>query len=392
MRRRKLLVCAWLLPLAFGAPSVAVAQDTVGEVVGFLMTNQAVPTGDVERDRAAAEGARDTISRALVVNLTSGPIATSSSGFLYRLNPQLGTVERATESFGGFFIERALTSGRGHQSLGVSTTTSAFDRLDGRNLRDGSLVTLANRFRDEAAPFETDTLTLRIRTSTLTLFGSFGVTDRLELGAAVPFVRLTLQGERVTVYRATTSLQASGNASASGIADVAVRGKYTILAGRSGGVAAAAEVRFPTGDDRNLLGTGSASYRLVGIGSFEQGRLSLHGNAAVLRGGISAEWSADGGVSVAVRPRLTLSAEVLTRRLSQLHDMDLVAAPHPGIPGADTLRLSPGASPTTLSQAVTGLKWNITRTMVLGGHVAWALVHRGLTTAATPTLALEYAF
>jgi hypothetical protein len=356
------------------------------------MTNQAVPTADVERDRAAAEAARDTISRALVVNLTSVPIATSSSGFLYRLNPQLGTVERATESFGGFFIERALTSGRGHKSFGVSTTTSAFDRLDGRNLRDGSLVTLANRFRDEAAPFETDTLTLRIRTSTLTLFGSFGVTDRLELGAAVPFVRLTLQGERVAVHRGTTSLQASGDATASGIADVAIRGKYTIVAGRSGGVAAAAEVRFPTGDDRNLLGTGSTSYRLAGIGSFEQGRLSLHGNAAILRGGISAEWSADGAISVAVRPRLTLSAEVLTRRLSELHDMALVAAPHPEIQGADTLRLSAGTSATTLSQAVTGLKWNITGTVVLGGHVAWALAHRGLTTPATPTLALEYAF
>ena len=86
-----------------------------------------------------SEAARDTISRALLVNLTSAPLATSSSGFLYRLNPQLGTVERATESFGAFFVERALTPGRGRASFGISATSAGFDRLNGQNLRDGTL-------------------------------------------------------------------------------------------------------------------------------------------------------------------------------------------------------------------------------------------------------------
>src|SRR5687768_15320523 len=90
-------------------PSATLAQTTVSDIVGFLVTNQSIPTGDSDRDRAAAEAARDTITRALIVNLTSVPIATSSSGFLYRLNPQLGTVERATESFGAFFVERAFS-------------------------------------------------------------------------------------------------------------------------------------------------------------------------------------------------------------------------------------------------------------------------------------------
>ena len=31
-------------------------------VVGFLVTNQAVPTGDFQKDRAAAEAARDAIA------------------------------------------------------------------------------------------------------------------------------------------------------------------------------------------------------------------------------------------------------------------------------------------------------------------------------------------
>jgi hypothetical protein len=115
------------------------AQGTVTEIVSFLMTNQAVPTGDFQRDREASEMARDTITRALVVNLTSVPIATSSSGFLYRLNPQLGTVERATESFGGFFVERALTPGNGRASFGISGSMSSFNRLDGPTSRRRSI-------------------------------------------------------------------------------------------------------------------------------------------------------------------------------------------------------------------------------------------------------------
>src|SRR5687768_14728186 len=135
---------AWVFTaILIGGSSSANAQGTISDVVAFLMTNQAVPTGDFERDRAAAEAARDTIAQTLLLNLTSVPIATSSSGFLYRLNPELGTVQRATESFGAFFTERALTPGRGRASFGITATTSEFGRLNGRDLRDGSLVTIA---------------------------------------------------------------------------------------------------------------------------------------------------------------------------------------------------------------------------------------------------------
>jgi hypothetical protein len=384
------LLFAIVLMPAFCAP--AFAQTTVSDLVGFLVTNRAVETADFERDRAAAEAARDTIARALLVNLTSAPLATSSSGFLYRLNPQLGTVERATESFGAFFVERALTPGRGRASFGMSATSADFDQLNGQNLRDGTLVTVANRFRDEAAPFDSESLTLQIRSSAVTLFGSVGVTDRLEIGAAVPFVRVSLEGQRVNVYRGTSLLQASATGTASGIADVAVRAKYTLVAVQNGGVAVATEVRLPTGDELNLLGTGAASYRFIGIGSLEQGRFALHANGSFLRGGISPEWSAAGAASAAVHPRATISGEVLTRHVSALHDITLVATPRPLIEGVDTLRLTAGSSSVTLATAVAGLKWNVTGTLVIGGHLSVPLAKRGLTAPVTPTLGLEYAF
>ena len=208
------------------AAAPASAQDTLRDAVRFLMTNQAVQTGDFARDRAAAEAAHDTIARALLVNLTSAPIGTSSGGFLYRLNPELGTVERVSENFGTFFVERALMGGAGSASFGMTASTAGYDQLNGYNLRDGSFVTVANHFRGEGQPFDTEALTMRLRTSSMLFFANVGVLDDLELGVVVPVARVTLEGERLNVYRGTPLVQASATGNASGLADIAVRAKY----------------------------------------------------------------------------------------------------------------------------------------------------------------------
>ena len=382
---------AVLLAIA-AAPYSASAQSTVTDVVGFLMTNQAVPTEDFSRDRAASEAARDALTRALIVSLTSVPIATSSGGFVYRLNPELGTVERATESFGGFFVERALTPGNGRAVFGMSAWTSAFDELDGHDLRDGSFVTIANRFGDEPAPFDTESLTLRVRSGMMTAFASVGITDRLEIGGAVPFLRLRLEGERINVYRGQTYPQAKAVASASGIGDVAVRAKYMVVAARSGGVAIAGEVRLPTGDADNLLGAGSTAYRLMGIGSFERNRVSLHGNAGFIQGGVSDELNVGGAAAVAIAPQVTLTGELSARHLSELRSVALTSARHPTIVGVETLRLTGGEPGRTISTAVAGFKWNPGGTLVIAAHLRWTLEPTGLTAPLTPSLGLEYAF
>src|SRR4029450_9217674 len=100
-----------------------------------------------------------------------------------------------------------LTPGNGRAVFGMSAWTSAFDELDGHNLRDGSFVTIANRFGDDPAPFDTESLTLRVRSSMMTAFASVGITDRLEIGGAVPFVRLQLEGDRITVDRGQAAAQ-----------------------------------------------------------------------------------------------------------------------------------------------------------------------------------------
>lgn len=370
----------------------AAAQETPLDVISFLVTNQSVQTGDFQKDRAAAEATRDTIARALQVNLATSPIATSSSGFVYRLDPEIGTVTRVSDSFGTFFVERAMTSGRGRASFGASASTAAYDNLDGFNLRDGSLLTTANRFADEPAPFDTEALTLKIRTSTLTFFGAYGVSDRFEISGAVPLVQMDIEGSRLNVYRGSSFVQASGTASASGMADVAVRGKYRLLATRTGGVAAAAELRLPTGDDQRLLGAGSAALRLMGIASADSGAVGAHANFSIVRGGVSNEIAGSGAVTYAASPTLTLAGELLFRRLLDVRQIVAVSAPHPTSSGVTTERLAPGLSTPTLSTAVTGVKWNVGGTFVLAGEIVWRLGKAGLTAPFTPTVSIDYLF
>ena len=84
----------------------------------FLLTNRSIPTGDFVRDEQAAVETRDILARFLSLELATVPVSPSSGGFTYRLDPALGTVVRSSDSFGPFFTERSLTSGRARRRSG----------------------------------------------------------------------------------------------------------------------------------------------------------------------------------------------------------------------------------------------------------------------------------
>jgi hypothetical protein len=388
---RSCRIAACLAALCVPA-QVASAQDSVRDVLSFLVTNQAVVTDDFVRDRDAAEATRDTIFRFLQVEIGALPISSSSGGFIYRFNPALGTVERASDSFGAFFVERALTSGRGQTSLGVTYRQSRFNRLDDRSLEDGTFVTTANRLAGEAEPFDVETLTLRLEASTFTIFGSYGVTDRLEVGAAVPIVDLALSGERQNVYRGAVFQQATGTAFATGLADIALRAKYSLVQTRTVGVAADVDLRLPTGSEEQLLGAGRTSVRAAGIASFEGHRFGTHVTAGLRRGGVSDEVTFGTALVFAVAPRFNVVGEIFGRRLDNLARIAAATAPHPQLPNVATTRLLADRTGTTTAQGLAGVKWNIARTWLLNANVLVPLTNTGLTGRLTPSIALDYTF
>jgi hypothetical protein len=376
-----------------GIADAAAAQQPVQDILTFLVTNQSVSTGSIEeRDRAAALATSQTISRALLANIATLPITSSSSAFVYRLNPELGTVQRTTTSFGPFFVERALTGAAHQASVGITYQHLRFTTLNGQNLRDGSLVTTANKFVDESEPFDIDQLTLNVDATVATLYANVGITDRLEVGAAAPMIDLRVDGARVETYRGRTFSQASASATAIGLGDVAIRGKYVIYSEHGSGIAAAADVRLPTGSAPNLLGAGTASVRMIGIGSYDTGRFTAHANGGVTIGGLARETNYGGAVTVEATPRVTVTGELLGRRIEGPGGIVQVSSPHPTLAGVETLRLQPNGVALNMLSFVPGVKWNVSSTWVLVANAAVPLTSAGLTSPITPFIGLDYSF
>jgi hypothetical protein len=368
----------------------AFAQTPVADVLTFLVTNQSVASGSVERDQAAAEATSETISRALLANLATQPVMTSTSAFIYRLNPALGTVERATPSFGPFFVERGLTAGAGRASFGLTMQHLRYTKLEGRRLDDATLVTTATQFVDEADPFDVDRLRLHITADVTTLYGNVGLTDHLDIGFAAPLVVLRLDGDRTNTYRGKTFTQAAASATAIGLADLVVRSKYMIFDVGGERLAAAVDVRLPTGRREDLLGSGSTSVRLSAIGSLETGRVAGHANAAIAVGGLARELDGGAAVELAAGNRVTFSGELLARLIDTPGGIASSIVRHPVLAGVNTLRLVPDTSTLTVITVVPGVKWNLSSTWVLGASVAVPLTQGGLTAPITPFVGLDY--
>ena len=374
------------------APANAAAQQSVREVLSFLLTNQAVRTGDIEKDAEATAATRDTISNALLIELATLPISTSSGGFTYLFNSELGTRERASSSFGPFFVERALTSGRNQMSFGATFRYSRFDRLDGNELRSGTFVTTATQFRDEPAPFDVETLSLRIDTRTVTGFANYGISDRVDIGVAVPIVSMDVEGERINTYRGQTIPQAAATATTTGVADMAITARAHLLGSRASGLTAGAEVRLPTGREEDLLGTGEPAIRLLAIGSFEGTRAGAHVNGGYSWGGISREAHYSAALTVAASDQFTVVGEFLGRWVEGLGRIARVTAPHPSSIGVDTIRLLPTEIGTMTGMAVAGFKWNVSGRWLLNGNVLLPLTDRGLRARIVPAIALDFSF
>lgn len=370
----------------------AEAQQSMSDVLSFLVTNRTIPTDDFVRDEQAAIATRDTISKLLVLELSWLP-SSSGGGFTYRLDPALGTVIRSSDSFGPLFTQRSLVSGQGRASFGVSYSSTSFDNIDGRSLRDGTLVSTASVFRGETVPFDIETVSLRFRSETMTLNGTVGITDRFDVSAGIPFVRVTLQGERIDTYRGRQLLQATGSASASGLGDVILRGRYNVLlVGASSGLAVGAEVRLPTGREEDLLGAGRASVTPRFVGSYEHDRVGVHGEVGYTFGGVSEALSYAGAVTAVAAPRLTLVGELLGRRLNGVGQLEETTLPHPRLAGVDTIRLTSSGEAADRLVAVAGFKWNVASTWLLTANVLRPLTNVGLNAEWVPSVTFDYWF
>jgi hypothetical protein len=214
----------------------------------------------------------------------------------------------------------------------------------------------------------------------------------LDIGGAIPFVRVSLRGERVDTYRGRRLVQATGSASASGLGDVMVRAKYNVVRAGASGLAIAAEARLPTGKEEDLLGAGRTSFTPRLIGSYEGSRLGVHGELGYAFREVTNTLGYGVAVTVVTVPRLTVIGELSGLRLEGLGRLTQVSEAHPGLVGVDTIRLTGSAQTTDRIHAVAGFKWNIANTWLLTANVRRPLTDVGLNADWVPTVTFDYAF
>ena len=307
------------------------------------------------------------------------PLGSSTGGFTYSFNEQSGLYTRNTQSFGPAFTERAATIGRRKFSLGVNYQHTSFDTFGGQDLQDGSIsffLPHTDCCVDPAFPppspqtpgFESDlmqaTLTLKATTDTVGVFANYGVTDRFDVGVAIPITHVSLDANvHTTILRLSTAddplvhtfVQGQNvtehdfpeSGSASGIGDVVVRTKYNFLRATNTWLSLGVDLRLPTGDAENLLGLGTTQGKFFLIASSDNERFSPHVNIGFTVSGegkpetlfqfeplgVSDEFNYAGGVEIVAHPKLTLLADFLGRTLFNAGSIELQTKTYPFRPG-----------------------------------------------------------
>lgn len=387
----------WVRPLALFVVALAtqvtpLGAQTVRDQLSTLFTAQGTGTGQVP-DPVAADRSQATLLGLFSIELAAAPLATGTSGFVYRLNPTIGMIERTSESFGAFYTERALRVGHGQLSLGLVAQNSSFSTLQGNDIGSGTFPVNAARAAGTTQPFAVDMLQLELSTSSLTGRATYGVTDAFDVGVAVPFVQTRFSGTRVTSLDGQPVFDIVRDGRASGIGDAALSARYRVLGTAGSGVALGSDLRLPTGRAANLLGTGRVGYRAHAIGTWARGPVEVSGNGGAGFGGASDEMFWSGAATWAAPPRVTLVSELFGRRLADLHLYAPVYQPHSIVSGVDTMRWLPAENSSVhVAYALGGMKWNVAETLLVGANVLVRLTDAGLRARVTPSLTIEYDF
>lgn len=365
-------------------------------------------------------------STALVGQLVTIPLPSPASGFTYEFDPSLGVFQRTTQSFGPILAQRAETVGARRIAFGYASQRFTFDSAEGLDLnRVPAVFTHDNaQLLGGREDVVTTVNSIEATVGQFTTFVTLGVTDRFDISLAVPIVSAEVKVvSDATIQRLGTInpqthffRQSNGDVgnerlftaagSASGLGDLTVRFKGTVKRKNSAAVAAGLDFRLPTGDEMNLLGTGTAGIEpfLIFSGGFQN--VSPHANvsyqwngSSVLAGNPATGESADFpdqvgyaiGTDISVSTRLTLAIDVLGRyvingerlRQEDFHALDGKSV-FPNIAfSRDSFQ--------TLSGAL-GFKVNVFSRLLIDANLLFALDNNGIRDKLTPLVGFEYTF
>lgn len=332
------MLCLLAAAPAAQAETTGDVRDLIADLYGGEgITLDPNVIGHVAHFSAASSAALSNLSSIISSNVST--YSFNSTVAAVSFDVEQGVPVRTQESLGPILAERARTIGRGRLNLGASYALIDYKQFNGRAVSDLTLD-LAHEDVPGDIPYERDiirlNLDLKLRQQRLVFFGTYGLTDSLDVGLIVPIVETRGSVSSVATiipyqpgtphqFGGTTNPADRNKASATGLGDVSVRAKWHATEGLDSPVQAAvvAQATFATGDEKDLLGTGSHAAFIGGVVSTSFGRFSPHLNVGYeqLFDDDSALFKrsnarAVAGFDVSATPRLAFSAEVLGRWLT----------------------------------------------------------------------------
>ena len=431
--------------LTLAGPVAAMAQDSDAAALATLVQDIFGPRGlTVHSDALLPDGSTHSahfnsafqsnfrqFNIALASQLTSVPLPSPASGFTYRFDPTTGTFARSTQSFGPILADRAETIGRGKVVFGYNYQFFSFDALEGVDMRRIPALFTHDDYQLGGGRADVVATSNAIEASVAQFTGlvTYGLHDRLELSVALPVVHTrlavasdavirrfgTAPGTPVHYFPDETAPGDIGDhqlfaaqGSATGVGDIVVRTKATLVRKGHRGVAAGVELRMPSGDEDDLLGSGAWGMRPFAVVSFAYKRVSPHVNvgyqwngASVLAGdaktGVKADLpdriTAAVGADVGLSDRMTLAFDVLTNLVMSSPRLQMHQFRVEGPLGSavfDDIGFTEETYLTT--NGAIGLKLNVATGMLVNFNLRFNATSGGLTDRLVPLLGLEYGF
>jgi hypothetical protein len=438
--RRTAILTAWFVGIAATSGAQArptslahVFRDLFGPN-GLVVNSEAVlPDGSTHSAHfnGAFQSNFTQFNIAIASQLTSLPLPSPASGFTYRFDAGTGTFVRSTPSFGPILTERAETIGRGRFSFGFTSQFYSFDQIEGIDLREVPAVFRHDDFQLGGGRADVVTTHNAIDASVTQWTGAltFGLTDRLDVSLAVPVVQTRLQVvSAATIQRVGTAGSPSVHffrdpdapggigsqrtftlgGSAAGLGDLIVRVKGSVLHEGHRSLAGGLDLRAPTGDERDLLGSGAVGIRPFAAFSAAYRWVSPHANvgyqwngSSVLAGNLETGSKGDVpdqvlfavGADIGVTDRASVTVDWLGRRvLDSPRVTRTTATTTSGARSASFDDIAFERGSFTSSSAAFGIKTNLVGQLLVDFNLRFTLDDNGLTDRVTPLLGIEYSF
>jgi hypothetical protein len=256
-------------------------------------------------------------------------------------------------------------------------------------------------------------LALDVKLTVTSFLVTYGLSDRLDVGVVLPIVTTSIEGStnaQINPFGPPPAVHFFGGTpespvltasrfvrgSATGLGDVDARVKLNLRRGDPVAVGVLADVRFPTGSESDLLGSGAWAARGLAIVSARFGSFSPHANVGYLyRGG---DFESDAvlgtvGFDHLLAPWATLAVDLISQL--QVGDSPLQVPGPVTIQAPYTRTIIPSEIPDGRDDLVDGsigVKLTAAPGLTVVGNTEWPLNRGGLRADVIWTVGLEYGF